>query len=65
MNSVELKEQLVSMIPDGGKYARPVYREIINAIMKYYMWADVSTFDWADGLRVFQRFLDSDVLQFS
>ncbi len=42
---------------------RPVYDQIIDTIMKYYFFADVS-YDFDEARATFERFLKTDVLQF-
>ncbi len=68
MNSVKIRNHLVSMLNQYAhemkvKFPWPVYDQIIDTIMKYYFFADVS-YDFDEARATFERFLKTDVLQF-
>ena len=68
MNSVKIRKHLISMLNQYAyegkqKYPWAVYEQIIDTIMKYYFFADVS-YDFDEARATFERFLKTDVLQF-
>ncbi len=63
MNSIELRQVLISMIPSGNKHPWIIYENIVDAIMKFYFCNGLG-FDYPQAIVTFKRFIDTDILQF-